>query len=93
MGLLVRHVPAHSMARAQGYLAACSGIISSIAAILSGAVYVRYGERVYYGMAGMALSGAAAMWLRGIALGRVRTDPARCISPQRVSGGWTRLPS
>lgn len=63
MGLLVRHVPAHSMARAQGYLAACSGIISSIAAILSGAVYSRYGQGVYYGMAGMALAGAVTMWL------------------------------
>lgn len=63
MGLLVRHVPADSMARAQGYLAACSGIISSIAAILSGAVYSRYGQSVYYGMAGMALAGTVTMWL------------------------------
>ena len=29
MGLLVRHVPGHVMARGQGYLAACSGIIAS----------------------------------------------------------------
>jgi PPP family 3-phenylpropionic acid transporter len=63
MGLLIRLVPAHSMARGQGYLAACSGIVSSIAAILSGAIYARYGNGVYYVMAVMALSGAAVMWL------------------------------
>ena len=63
MGLLIRLVPAHSMARGQGYLAACSGIVSSIAAILSGAIYARYGDGVYYVMAVMALSGAAVMWL------------------------------
>ena len=63
MGLLVRHVPAHSMARGQGYFAACSGIISSTASILSGVIYARYGDRVYYLMGAMALSGAVVMWL------------------------------
>jgi PPP family 3-phenylpropionic acid transporter len=63
MGLLIRHVPAHSMARGQGYFAACSGIVSSTASILSGAIYARYGDGVYYVMAAMALSGAAVMWL------------------------------
>jgi PPP family 3-phenylpropionic acid transporter len=63
MGLLVRHVPAHVMARGQGYYAACSGIVASSAAILSGAVYGRYGQGVYYLMAAMALSGAVVMWL------------------------------
>jgi MFS transporter, PPP family, 3-phenylpropionic acid transporter len=63
MGLLVRHVPAHSMARGQGYFAACSGIVSSTASILSGTIYASYGDRVYYVMAAMALSGAALMWL------------------------------
>jgi MFS transporter, PPP family, 3-phenylpropionic acid transporter len=63
MGLVVRHVPVHTIARAQGYLAACSGIVSSIASILSGAVYSRYGQGVYYGMALMALSGAIVIWL------------------------------
>ena len=29
MGLLVRHVPGHVMARGQGYLAACGGIVAS----------------------------------------------------------------
>src|SRR5207237_5153538 len=37
MGLVVRHVPVRTMARAQGYLAACSGIVASIGSILSGA--------------------------------------------------------
>jgi MFS transporter, PPP family, 3-phenylpropionic acid transporter len=61
--LLVRHVPGHSMARGQGYFAACSGIVSSTASILSGVIYASYGDRVYYLMAVMALSGAAVMWL------------------------------
>jgi PPP family 3-phenylpropionic acid transporter len=63
MGLVVRHVPVRTMARAQGYLAACSGIVASIASILSGAVYARYGDGVYYAMAMMALSGAVVIWL------------------------------
>jgi PPP family 3-phenylpropionic acid transporter len=63
MGLLVRHVPPHAMARGQGYLAACSGLVTSGASILSGAVYAQYGQGVYYVMAAMALSGAAVMWL------------------------------
>ena len=63
MGLMVRHVPVHVMARGQGYYAACSGIVTSTASILSGAVYARYGQNVYYVMAAMALSGAAVMWL------------------------------
>jgi PPP family 3-phenylpropionic acid transporter len=63
MGLLVRQVPGHVMARGQGYLAACSGIVTSIASILSGAVYARHGQGVYYLMAAMALSGTVLMWL------------------------------
>jgi PPP family 3-phenylpropionic acid transporter len=63
MGLLVRHVPGHVMARGQGYLAACSGIITSSASVVSGAVYAGYGQGVYYVMAVMALSGALAIWL------------------------------
>jgi PPP family 3-phenylpropionic acid transporter len=63
MGLLVRHVPGHVMARGQGYLAACSGIVTSCASILSGAIYARHGQGVYYVMAAMALSGALVMWL------------------------------
>jgi PPP family 3-phenylpropionic acid transporter len=63
MGLLVRHVPAQVMARGQGYLAACSGIVASSASILSGAVYAHYGQGVYYVMAAMALAGAIPVWL------------------------------
>jgi PPP family 3-phenylpropionic acid transporter len=63
MGLLVRHVPGHVMARGQGYLAACSGIVSSSVSILSGAIYAQYGQGVYYVMAGMAASGAVVIWL------------------------------
>jgi PPP family 3-phenylpropionic acid transporter len=51
------------MARGQGYYAACSGIVTSSASILSGAVYARHGQGVYYVMAAMALSGAVVMWL------------------------------
>jgi len=63
MGLLVRHVPGHMMARGQGYLAACGGIISSTASVVSGLVYANYGQRVYYVMAAMALIAATVMWL------------------------------
>jgi PPP family 3-phenylpropionic acid transporter len=62
MGLLVRHVPVHVMARGQGYLAACGGIVASSASILSGVVYARHGQGVYYVMAAMAVLGAAVMW-------------------------------
>jgi PPP family 3-phenylpropionic acid transporter len=63
MGLLVRRVPTHAMARGQGYLAACGGLVTSGASILSGAVYARHGQGVYYVMAAMALSGTVVMWL------------------------------
>jgi PPP family 3-phenylpropionic acid transporter len=62
MGLLVRHVPIHVMARGQGYLAAFAGIVASSASILSGAMYARYGQGVYYVMAAMALMGAIMVW-------------------------------
>jgi PPP family 3-phenylpropionic acid transporter len=63
MGLLVHHVPGHVMARGQGYLAACSGIVSSATSMLCGIVFARYGQGVYYLMAAMAASGALVMWL------------------------------
>jgi PPP family 3-phenylpropionic acid transporter len=63
MGLLVRHVPIHAMARGQGYLAACGGIVTSTASILSGIVYAGYGQGVYYLMAAMALIAAILMWV------------------------------
>jgi len=63
MGLLIHHVPGRAMARGQGYLAACSGMVASSTSILSGIVYARYGQGVYYAMAAMAASGALVMWL------------------------------
>lgn len=63
MGLLVRHVPVHVMARGQGYLAACGGMVSCAASIMSGVVYAAYGPGVYYLMAAMALVSAIVMWL------------------------------
>ena len=78
MGLLVRHVPVHVMARGQGYLAACAGIVASSASILSGAVYARHGQGVYYVMAAMALAGAVLMWSARHRLGN---------HPQRAASG------
>jgi PPP family 3-phenylpropionic acid transporter len=63
MGLMVQQVPTHMMARGQGYLAACSGIVASTTSILSGIVFARYGQAVYSVMALMAGSGAVVMWL------------------------------
>ncbi len=62
MGLMVHRVPPHIMARGQGFLAGCSGIVASSVSILTGAVYARYGQGVYYVMAGLAGTGAIVMW-------------------------------
>lgn len=66
MGLLIRHVPSHVIARAQGYFTACSGLATSSAAMLSGALFARYGIAVYGLMSVMALSGALVVlvWRR-----------------------------
>ncbi|MCC8966057.1 MFS transporter [Bradyrhizobium sp. Pear76] len=63
MGLMVHHVPVHVMARAQGYLTACGGIVASTTAIVSGMVYARFGLGVYDMMAAMAAIGGLVMWL------------------------------
>jgi PPP family 3-phenylpropionic acid transporter len=63
MGLMVHHVPGHVMARGQGYLAACSGIVAASTSILSGIVYAKYGQGIYYMMAAMAGAGGLTMWL------------------------------
>jgi MFS transporter, PPP family, 3-phenylpropionic acid transporter len=63
MGLMVRQVPAHMMARGQGYLTACGGIFASTTSILCGVVYARYGQGVYHMMAAMAALGGLVMWL------------------------------
>jgi PPP family 3-phenylpropionic acid transporter len=63
MGLLVRRVPGHVMATAQGYLTAGIGVAMSCVAMLSGVIYARHGHGVYYAMAAVALCGALVIWL------------------------------
>jgi MFS transporter, PPP family, 3-phenylpropionic acid transporter len=63
MGLVAQRVPGHVMARGQGYLVACTGIVTSSASIASGRIYESYGQSVYYLMAAMAFSAALIMWL------------------------------
>src|SRR3979411_589041 len=63
MGLLVRHVPGHVMARGQGYLAACSGIVAGLTSIVSGMGYAQVGQGVYYMITALDASGAVLMWL------------------------------
>lgn len=61
VALLVRSVPHHLLASAQGYLVALGGVVSSVTLVLSGLIYARWGEGVYYAMAVMALAGGAVM--------------------------------
>jgi len=63
MGLMAQRVPGHVMARGQGYLVACTGIVTSSASIASGPIYASYGQGVYYLMAAMAFAAALVMWL------------------------------
>jgi len=63
MGLIAQRVPGHVMARGQGYLVACAGIVTSTTAIASGAIYSQFGQGVYYLMAAMAFTAALIMWL------------------------------
>jgi PPP family 3-phenylpropionic acid transporter len=75
MTLLVHLVPTHQMARGQGYYAAVSGLLSSTTSILSGAIYARYGEGLYYAMAAMAGTGALLMWsVRGRLLAHPQSE-------------------
>jgi PPP family 3-phenylpropionic acid transporter len=85
MGLLVRHVPVQVMARGQGYLAACSGILMSSVSMISGAVYAQYGPGVYYMMAAMAASGGLLIWLARGRLAHRHGSVAHPHSP--ASGG------
>jgi PPP family 3-phenylpropionic acid transporter len=84
MGLLVRNVPSHVAARAQGYLAACSGIVASSASILSGVIYAQHGQGVYYVMAVMGAVGGLV-----IGLARRRVDGPHLVvdQPQRAASG------
>ena len=62
MNLMVQQVPADIAARGQGFLAACSGIVTGSVYILTGAVFARYGQNVYYVMAAIAACGGLVMW-------------------------------
>lgn len=62
MALLVRLVPDHAMARAQGYLAALTGFVMSSASVVSGMIYARDAAGIYYLAAVMALVGGGVIW-------------------------------
>ena len=62
MGLIAQRVPGHVLARGQGYLVACTGMVTSAASIASGAIYSQVGQGVYYLMAVMASVAALIMW-------------------------------
>jgi PPP family 3-phenylpropionic acid transporter len=63
MGLMLHRVPAHAMARGQGYLAACGGIVAGLTSIASGTIYGTLGQGIYYVMALMAALGGLVVWL------------------------------
>lgn len=75
IGLLVRSVPHHVLAGAQGYLAASIGIVSSMTMVLCGLFYARFGQSVYYAMAMMSFLGLIV-----IASARTRLDKAHAIA-------------
>lgn len=61
VALMVRAVPHHMLASAQGYMVALQGGVTSLVMVGSGLIYARFGEGVYYAMAAMALAGGAVM--------------------------------
>ena len=63
MGLLLHQVPGHMMARGQGYMTACGGIVAGLASVASGTIYGSWGQGIYYVMAAMAASGGLVVWL------------------------------
>ena len=71
VGLMVRSVPHHVLASAQGYLVASIGAVTSATMMLSGLIYAQVGQGVYYVMAAMAAAG-----LLLISLMRTRLDAA-----------------
>jgi PPP family 3-phenylpropionic acid transporter len=62
MNLLVQRVPAHQIARGQGYYAAVLGVLGVATSVSAGAIYARIGEGVYFVMAAMAGLGALLIW-------------------------------
>jgi len=69
VALMVRTVPHHILASAQGYMVAAQGVLTSLTMALSGLIYARFGEGLYFAMAAMALAGGLVM-----ALARRRLD-------------------
>jgi PPP family 3-phenylpropionic acid transporter len=63
VGLMVRSVPHHVLASAQGYLVASIGIVTSVTMMLSGVIYAQVGQGVYYVMAAMAAAGLVLIGL------------------------------
>ncbi len=61
MSLMQRHVPAAFIARAQGYLAASTGIVMASTAVVSGPIYAAIGQGLYDVMAAMALVAVGVM--------------------------------
>jgi MFS transporter, PPP family, 3-phenylpropionic acid transporter len=51
------------MARGQGYMTACGGIVAGLASVTSGTIYGSWGQGIYYVMSVMALIGAGVIWL------------------------------
>ncbi|ABE38871.1 major facilitator superfamily MFS_1 [Rhodopseudomonas palustris BisB5] len=84
MGLLIRHAPGHVIARAQGYYTACSGLAMSSAAMLSGALFERYGLAVYDLMAVMAFTAAVVVV---VSRRRLEAQPASDQPHSPGSGG------
>lgn len=82
MGLLVRIVPVHMMASAQGYLAAASGIVMSSASIVAGTMYAQLGADIYHAMALMAACGVFVVLLARRNLARDIED-----QPQSAASG------
>lgn len=78
MGLMLRNVPGHVMARGQGYLSACGGIVSGLASVASGTIYGNWGQGIYYVMAAMATLGGLVIWLA-----RARLSP----QPHKAASG------
>jgi PPP family 3-phenylpropionic acid transporter len=76
MGLMLRHVPGHMMARGQGYLTACGGIVAGLASVASGTIYGSWGQGIYYVMAAMAALGGLIIWLTRERLARQPHKPA-----------------
>ena len=61
VALMVRSVPHHMLASAQGYMVASHGAMTNVMMICSGLIYARFGEGVYFAMAVMALAGGVVM--------------------------------